>query len=344
MSISTANISVIGFGDLLWDTTFETQSGVIEKFNLAKGNSQLANDRKIVEDAKKMALENCSSCKETAGGSASNALKVIARLCDGIVTLCAMVAKDSTGSKAEKRLNQLGINLLKVSSADVDQYDGTGIVNSFITREKDGKVERTMQVFLDIATKYYDSCIKPEHFADRKFVILDGYNIYHDRMLAKCIKLAKENGCKTVMGLPSPVPVTMFRGHFKKYAGDVDFCFGNREEFEALTTSNDPHTILGQFKPHQTVVITDGENGCYVKWSGSDKMRHFKALYVDKVVDTTGAGDFFAGGVMAGVIAGKTEDASIQLGLLAASYVIQELGADLPNEKWEEFAKQAETI
>lgn len=337
-------VKVGGYGDLFLDTTVVCSNpDIIGRLKLVEGSSHCGTDRQSVEEARDMAIRECLFHAKTAGGSASNALKVIAQLGQHDVTLYTLSVDDEDGRTAKARLNKLGIKLLNVESDEVQPTDKTGICISFVTTVK-GIVERTMLTFQDIADKFKANCLKEDYFKDKQFSIHDGYNIYHDKMFETAFKYAKANDCQTVMGLPSPKTVADFKNKLIFYSGRSDFCFGNMEEFQALTKNDRPGDILSFYDVDQTVVITDGANGSYVKWKGTLAMHHFEALPVPKVVDTTGAGDFFMGGVMTGVMADKSMEECIQLGNLAASYVIQEYGADLPDEKWDELKERARHI
>jgi sugar/nucleoside kinase (ribokinase family) len=63
-------------------------------------------------------------------------------------------------------------------------------------------------------------------------------------------------------------------------------------------------------------VVLDGKKTCSVP-----------AFPIATLVDSTGAGDLFAAGFLAGLVRGKTHDFSARLGALAAAEVIQHVGA-----------------
>lgn len=358
MGLFVQRSSVLGIGDLLWDTTVKSNVS-LEEMKLSKGNSQKAHDRETVEKGLRKAFDVCQEWAESPGGSASNALKVIARLGNHHVRLCALVADDDIGRKATQRLKEHGIELLNVESNEVTADDKTARLTSFIT-EEDGTVERTMHVFHDIALKYTADCVKEEYFKYNEmterndkivesnktfqYVFNDGYNIYQKGMLQVSKDIAKKLGCKTILGLPCASAVKNYVNGMVYYANNVDYCFGNKEEFTALTGAEDPVDIMGYFDADATICMTDGPNGCYVKWAGHRAVRHVKAIDVPNVKDTTGAGDFFAGGVIAGVMAGLPEEDCIRIGNLAASKVIQHLGADLPDDKWDELKNEVQGI
>lgn len=98
----------------------------------------------------------------------------------------------------------------------------------------------------------------------------------------------------------------------------VEILFLNKEEEKELWGSE---PVNGAF----VTVITDGERGGEIIQNG--KTTKFEAIKVKKVVDTTGAGDAFASGMVAGVLYGKTYERAIQWGIKNATSVLGSVGA-----------------
>lgn len=99
----------------------------------------------------------------------------------------------------------------------------------------------------------------------------------------------------------------------------VEILFLNKNEAEALWGIDD--------KNHGAYVsvITDGERGGRVNVEG--KVSVFEGIKVKKVVDTTGAGDAFASGMVAGVLYGKTYEQAVKWGVKNATNVLKYIGA-----------------
>ncbi|MDQ6743955.1 MAG: PfkB family carbohydrate kinase, partial [Candidatus Dormibacteraeota bacterium] len=76
------------------------------------------------------------------------------------------------------------------------------------------------------------------------------------------------------------------------------------------------------------VILRDGAAGTYVRTDGD--VRHIPAWAVERVIDTTAAGDAFAGGYLAARLAGKTPTFAAGIGNGVAAVVIQHPGAITP--------------
>jgi sugar/nucleoside kinase (ribokinase family) len=84
-------------------------------------------------------------------------------------------------------------------------------------------------------------------------------------------------------------------------------------------------------------VVTRSEKGCVV--SSKDGVTAVPAFAVDKIVDTTGAGDLFAAGFLFGLARGAGYHTAGRLGALAAAEVIQHIGAR-PQVSLKQMAQQ----
>ncbi len=109
----------------------------------------------------------------------------------------------------------------------------------------------------------------------------------------------------------------------------VEILFVNRDEAKALwgiDYSDEALWKSSQALPGSYVtVITDGPRGCKVCIDG--KVSFIEAVHVKNVVDTTGAGDAFASGMVAGVLYGKTYEQALNWGIKNATSVLSYVGA-----------------
>ena len=109
-------------------------------------------------------------------------------------------------------------------------------------------------------------------------------------------------------------------------AGRVDILFANEAELAAMTASDDFEASLAELAPKvATLVVTRSEQGA-VAVSGAERAS-VPAEPITKLVDTTGAGDLFAAGFLAGQARGLGLESSLKLGAIAAAEVIQHYGA-----------------
>ena len=131
-----------------------------------------------------------------------------------------------------------------------------------------------------------------------------------------------------------------YRGEFLDLMrnGTVDLVFANEAELHSLYQTSDFDTALKQLRVDVNLgVVTRSEKGCVV--ASTDGVTAVPAFPIDKMVDTTGAGDLFAAGFLFGLVRGAGHEKAGRLGALAAAEVIQHIGAR-PQASLKELAQQ----
>lgn len=108
--------------------------------------------------------------------------------------------------------------------------------------------------------------------------------------------------------------------------GRIDILFANQAEIEALAGVAHLDSAVAAVKDKvETLVVTRSEDGALATRGG--ERADVRAEPIDKLVDTTGAGDLFAAGFLLGSARGKSLEQSLRLGAIAAAEVIQHYGA-----------------
>jgi adenosine kinase len=134
--------------------------------------------------------------------------------------------------------------------------------------------------------------------------------------------------------------VDRYRGEFVDLmrGGTVDLIFANEGELHSLYQTSDFDTALGQLRNDVKLgVVTRSEKGCVV--TTKEGVIAVPAFPIERLVDTTGAGDLFAAGFLFGLVRGAGHENCGRLGALAAAEVIQHIGAR-PQLSLKELAKQ----
>jgi sugar/nucleoside kinase (ribokinase family) len=109
-------------------------------------------------------------------------------------------------------------------------------------------------------------------------------------------------------------------------SGTVDLLFCNEAELHSLYQTADFDTAIAALRGDaRRAVVTRSARGCMVVEGA--RTIEAPAFPVDRVVDTTGAGDLFAAGFLFGIARGFSDDRAARLGALAAAEVISHLGA-----------------
>jgi sugar/nucleoside kinase (ribokinase family) len=163
-----------------------------------------------------------------------------------------------------------------------------------------------------------------------KVTYLEGY--LWDAQNAKdaisfAIDIAKKNGRKAAMSLSDSFCVARHREEFLELIKEnIDILFANEDEIKCLFQSDDLTDSISKIsKIVDIAAITLGEKGSIIV-NGVD-IYTIDAQNNIKVIDTTGAGDLYAGGFLFGYTNGYSIRQSAALGTLAASHVIQHIGA-----------------
>ena len=149
---------------------------------------------------------------------------------------------------------------------------------------------------------------------------------------------SKKLGVKAALTFSDPFVVDRYGDDFNNLAKqycDVVFCNADEaRQFAGVESLEEAASQLGQLV--ELVFITDGPNGCIVIENG--RSSHVDGFEV-KAVDTVGAGDAFAGGVLYGLAAGRTAAEAARWGNYLASRVVTIHGARLPNPVKDEVSK-----
>ena len=120
--------------------------------------------------------------------------------------------------------------------------------------------------------------------------------------------------------------------------GTVDLVFANEAELHSLYQTSDFDSALKQLRADTKLgVVTRSEKGCVV--ASKDGVVAVPAFPIEKLVDTTGAGDLFAAGFLFGLVRNAGYESAGRLGALAAAEVIQHIGAR-PQRSLKELAEQ----
>ena len=144
----------------------------------------------------------------------------------------------------------------------------------------------------------------------------------------KAAGAAHATGRRVALTLSDAFCVDRYRDEFLNLIrkGTVDIVFANESELKSLYQTADFHAAIGQLRNDaRLAVVTRSENGCVVVTAAG--VTPVAAFPIDKLIDTTGAGDLFAAGFLVGLAHGADHTMCGKLGALAAAEVIQHVGA-----------------
>jgi sugar/nucleoside kinase (ribokinase family) len=191
--------------------------------------------------------------------------------------------------------------------------------------------QRTMNTYLGACQHLTETDVDSLLVAAARISYLEGY--LWDPPAAKSAflkvtKIAHAAGRQVALSLSDVFCVDRYRDEFLGLIrdGSIDILFANESELHALYQTADFDTAIGQVRDENILaVITRSEKGALVVTREETHAVH--AFPVEKVVDTTGAGDLFAAGFLSGMIKGWDLIDCARLGALAAAEIIQHYGA-----------------
>lgn len=322
---------IIGMGNALVDVLVRIDDdSLLEKLRLPKGSMQL-----IQEDTLAAICKHISGMKihRSTGGSAGNTVCALAAL-GANPGFIGKVGQDETGAFFGDTLRQRGVNAL-LATCDLP----SGIASTFISA--DG--ERTFGTYLGAAATLEAEDLSRKMFAGYDYLYIEGYLLQDHDLMLRALQLAKEEGLQVCLDMASYNVVEAERDFFDqlivKY---VDIVFANESEARAYTGKG-PHEALEEIASKCSIaVVKTGKEGSLVK-KGTEVIQ-LLSCPIENVLDTTGAGDFYAAGFMYGLTCGYSLEKCVQISTILATAVIQEVGTTLSAKKWDEIKLNIESL
>jgi sugar/nucleoside kinase (ribokinase family) len=259
------------------------------------------------------------------GGAAANTTAGIA--CLGVPTaFIGCIGRDELGDFYRESLRRRGCD----PRLPVIDEAPTGRVLSLVTPD----AQRTMRTCLGAAARLSAEHLPTTAFTGARAVMLEGYALFNPPVVAAAVAGAKAAGAALALDLASFEVVQACRSQLDSLlAGAVDIVFANEDEARAWSGGPDIRTALDDLARRARIaVVKVGKDGAWIA-SGSER-HQVPAAPIERLVDTTGAGDTWAAGFLAGWLRGLPLPACGQLGGMAAAAVVQVEGAVVPAEAW----------
>jgi sugar/nucleoside kinase (ribokinase family) len=309
---------VTAVGNAIVDTLAPAQSGFLNAHSLTKGMMTLINRSQSDKIAKLI-----DPIKQQSGGSAANTIAGLASL-GGKCAFIGKVADDASGNLFSHDMQALGVDF-RTSKADPEEF-ATAQCMVLITEDSD----RTMATYLGVSTELAPDDLDPAKIRNAKITYLEGY--LFDKEMAKeafhaAAIMAHTAGKMVALTLSDPFCVERHRDDFRNLvSGHIDLLFCNEQELMTLYGTDDFEAALSRVADHAEIcAVTQGAKGASIIFHG--KRFDIKAQPVQKLIDTTGAGDLFAAGFLYGFTQEKDPFECGNLGAWAAARIIQQVGA-----------------
>ncbi|ACG76453.1 carbohydrate kinase, PfkB family [Phenylobacterium zucineum HLK1] len=258
---------------------------------------------------------------ETSGGSAANTIAGLASF-GGKGAFMGKVADDQLGGVFAHDMRAIGARF-----ENAPLVGGPATAVSMINVTPDG--QRTMCTYLGASVEFTDADVDQAVVEAAKIVYLEGYLFDAEaarRAFAKAAALAHGSGRMIALTLSDSFVVERHRGALLGFIeNQVDLLFANEAEVTALFETDDFDVAVAALRERVTLAaVTRSEKGSVILSKG--ERLTVAAEPVEKVVDTTGAGDQYAAGFMFGLSRGRPLQQCGKLASLAAAEVISHYG------------------
>ncbi|MDQ3078575.1 MAG: adenosine kinase [Pseudomonadota bacterium] len=316
--MTATTLDVLCIGNAIVDVIANADDAFLSNQGLDKGSMRLIDEAEAVRLYGLM-----GEGREVSGGSAGNTAAGLAAL--GIRTgFIGQVAADQLGTIYKHDIEAQGVDFLVPARSDVG---ATARCLILVTSD----AQRTMNTFLGAAQMLEAKDVDLGAVASAGITYLEGYlwdPAEPRAAMEAAIDAARGAGRKVAFTLSDSFCISRHRDSFLKLIdeGRIDILFANEAEITELAGEGDFDAAVAAVAPKvPTLVVTRSEKGAIAV--AGDERASVAAEPIERLVDTTGAGDLFAAGFLAGQARGLGLEVSLKLGAIAAAEVIQHYGA-----------------
>ena len=310
-------LTVVGIGNAIVDVIAHAEESFITENRLKKGAMTLID----AEQARSL-YDKMGPAIEMSGGSAANTIAGLAAL-GGETGFIGKVCDDELGDVFRHDITAVGVVFSTPALTDQPPTARCLIV---VTPD----AQRTMHTYLGASVELGPEDIDAGLIASAQITYLEGY--LWDRPKAKeafrtAATIARKAGRKVALTLSDVFCVERHRESFRELIeGHCDILFGNEDEMRALYQTQSLEDAFAAVRGECGIVaITRSEKGSLIMEGPT--LFEVAAAPVDRIVDTTGAGDLYAAGFLHGLTRGKHLAECGRIGSFAAAEVLSHFGA-----------------
>lgn len=307
---------VAAIGNAIVDVIAPCTDAFLSENGLTKGAMMLVDPTASAALYSKMA-----QAVEASGGSAANTIAGLASF-GGKGAFMGKVADDQLGRIFAHDMRSMGARF-----ENTPLVGGPATAVSMINVTPDA--QRTMCTYLGASVEFTDEDVEKDIVEAAKIVYLEGYlfdAVAARKAFAKAAALAHGSGRMIALTLSDSFVVERHRAALLGFIeGQVDLLFANEDELKSLFQTEHFDEALHALRPNVKIAaVTRSEKGSVILDHG--ERLTVDAHPVEKVVDTTGAGDQYAAGFMFGLSRGRPLQQCGKLASLAAAEVISHYG------------------
>jgi len=322
-------LDIVAIGNAIVDVIAQADDAFVTGEGVTKGSMRLMD-----EATSDSLYSRMGPGREISGGSAANTVAGMAMM----GAKCGFI-----GQVADDQLGEVFTHDIRANGVVYETPIRPGqpsTARCLILVTPDG--QRTMNTFLGASQYLPEAALDRALIASAKILYLEGYLWDPEEPRAAmraAIGIAHEAGRQVAFTLSDAFCISRHRADFLALldSGAIDILFANEVELLSLTEIEDFDTALEQVAAKvPTLVVTRGAHGAVAVQKGARAA--VSAEPIERIVDTTGAGDLFAAGFMAGQVQGRSLEDSLHIGAIAAAEIISHYGAR-PEAKLDELIK-----
>ena len=314
---ASGRFDVLGLGNAIVDVIAYTEDGPLDALGLEKGAMTL------IDAARSEELYDCMGpAQETSGGSCANTMAALAAL-GGRGAYIGRVRDDQLGAVFSHDIRAAGVTFRSTPSRT---GPATARCLVFVTPD----AQRTMQTYLGACVELGPEDVDEGLVRQSDIVYLEGYLWDRPEAKAACLKaaeIAHAAGNRVALTLSDSFCVERWHGEFRSLLRErIDILFANEAEILRLYETQRFDEAARQAREDVGIaVLTQSAKGALVLQG--EAAVAIAAQPVERLLDTTGAGDLFAAGFFRGLAGGMDLSEAGRLGALAAAQILGQYGA-----------------
>ncbi len=323
------NYDICGVGNAIMDIQVQCDDAFLREQGIDKGVMTLVDGDRQQELLAALSGQQPYYCS---GGSAANTVVGIAEM-GGRCAYACLTGDDTHGRMYLDEMRRIGIAINTPPVAG----GVTGSCVVLITPD----AQRTMLTHLGVSAELTQNHLDSTEIARATYLYVEGYLFAGEATKGAAlaaIATARAHGVKVALTLSDPFLIDIARTDFMSLLQDgaIDLLFCNEIEAKALTEERDPQQGARWLHRHvPSVAVTLGACGSLILDHGT--LYDIPGVSAD-AVDTTGAGDMYAAGVLYGITHGYDWQRAGELGSRAAARIVARLGARLGTKEAQQLA------
>ena len=311
-------LDIVAIGNAIVDVIAQAEDDFVTSEGVAKGSMRLMD-----EETSDSLYSRMGPGREISGGSAANTVAGMAAM----GAKCGFIGQVADDQLGEVFAHDIRANGVIFNTAVRPGSPSTARCLILVTPD----AQRTMNTFLGASQFLPAAALDRELIASARILYLEGYLWDPEEPRAAMragIEIAHQAGRQVAFTLSDAFCISRHRADFLNLldSGAIDILFANEVELHSLTEMDDFEAALASVAAKvPTLVVTRGAHGAVAIQNG--ERASVAAEPIERIVDTTGAGDLFAAGFMTGQVRGRSLEDSLHMGAICAAEIISHYGA-----------------